>query len=132
MDKNSGGEGEAKGGRPPGTQKVFAIKPLGTAEGKPVVIKVDKPAHTLRQKKRRHHSAVKLSALHDFAAKLSQPSVINRLRDYVRWQVQWRAAYRRGLSIEKALESAPRQAPISINLDLTTNCNYRCDHCVGY
>ena len=33
-----------------------------------------------------------LSPIHDFAAKLKQPSVLPRLKDYVRWQVQWRKA----------------------------------------
>src|SRR5206468_2994341 len=27
---------------------------------------------------------------------------------------------------------APRIAPVSINLDLTTACNYRCDHCIDW
>ena len=57
----------------------------------------------------------------DFAAKLQQPSLIGRLKDYVKWQ--------RNITDEKIL-SGPDSAPISINLDLTTACNYECDHCV--
>ena len=72
-----------------------------------------------------------LSPLHDFMGKLRQPEVIENLKEYVRWQVQWREGYASGcLGLEKALEAAPVRAPISINLDMTTACNYRCDHCV--
>ena len=34
------------------------------------------------------------------------------------------------MTLDEALEMAPISAPISINLDLTTACNYKCDHCV--
>ncbi len=73
---------------------------------------------------------VELSPIHDFASKLCQPELIERLREYVRWQASWRRGYAAGVSLEEALRSAPERAPISINLDLTTACNYRCDHCV--
>lgn len=73
---------------------------------------------------------VELSPLHDFAAKLCQPEVLGRLQEYVRWQVAWRQGYADGMTLEQALQSAPDRAPMSINLDLTTACNYRCDHCV--
>ena len=33
-----------------------------------------------------------VAAMHDFAAKLLQPSLIGRLKDYVRWQVARRGA----------------------------------------
>ncbi|MES1243423.1 MAG: radical SAM protein [Acidobacteriota bacterium] len=65
---------------------------------------------------------VELSALHDFAGKLCQPSVIDHLKEYVLWQ----AARRRG----EATAPLPARAPLSINLDLTTACNFLCDHCV--
>ncbi|MEZ6187966.1 MAG: radical SAM protein [Planctomycetota bacterium] len=71
-----------------------------------------------------------LSPIHDFAAKLTQPSVLPRFKDYVRWQANYRKALAAGKSIDELLGSAPDQAPLSINLDLTTACNYRCDHCV--
>lgn len=75
---------------------------------------------------------VELSPIHDFAAKLRQPGVLERLQDYVRWQVAWRKARAEGQPIEALLSSAPDQAPLSINLDVTTACNYRCDHCVDF
>ena len=62
-----------------------------------------------------------LAQVHDFTAKLKQPSLIGRLKDYVEWQAELRAC--------KAA-TGPDAAPISINLDLTTACNYACDHCV--
>lgn len=73
---------------------------------------------------------VELSPIHDFSAKLRQPDLIERLKEYVRWQRDWRDGYAKGISLDEALKSAPVKAPISINLDLTTACNYRCDHCV--
>lgn len=73
---------------------------------------------------------VELSPLHDFGSKLRQPELLARLKNYVRWQIDWRNGHARGVSFEEALKSAPMDAPISINLDVTTACNYRCDHCV--
>jgi wyosine [tRNA(Phe)-imidazoG37] synthetase (radical SAM superfamily) len=59
---------------------------------------------------------------HDFSAKLRQSSVIDRLRQYVAWQIN---------GSSPAAESAAIQyGPISINLDLTTLCNCACPHCV--
>ena len=72
-----------------------------------------------------------LSPLHDFMGKLRQPEVLEKLKEYVRWQIQWREGFAaKSLTFEEALETAPTSAPISINLDVTTACNYRCDHCV--
>ena len=48
--------------------------------------------------------------------------------DYVQWQRNRRAAQLRGAP-EPAL---PELAPLSINLDLTTACNYACDHCIDW
>jgi wyosine [tRNA(Phe)-imidazoG37] synthetase (radical SAM superfamily) len=73
---------------------------------------------------------VELSPLHDFMAKLRQPGVFERLRGYVRWQSEWRHGYAQGMTLEEALKTAPEDGPLSINLDITTACNYRCDHCV--
>lgn len=67
-------------------------------------------------------------AIHDFTAKLRQPAVLPLVLDYVRWRRAVRAAEERG---EEA-PAAPAIAPISINLDLTTACNYRCDHCIDW
>lgn len=65
---------------------------------------------------------VELSPIHDFASKLLQPDLLPRLKEYVRWM----AASRKG----KTLDAIPDRAPVSINLDLTTACNYACDHCI--
>ncbi|MBU2634491.1 MAG: radical SAM protein [Nanoarchaeota archaeon] len=53
--------------------------------------------------------------IHDFSRKLSQPSIIKDLRDYVRWL--------RGGSLLEI-------SPISINLDPTSACNFDCNHCI--
>ncbi len=71
-----------------------------------------------------------LSPIHDFMSKLLQPGVIDVLKEYVNWQVARREGRARGVPLETALESVPDRAPLSINLDVTTACNYRCDHCV--
>ena len=65
----------------------------------------------------------------DFASKMQQSSVLPRILDYVEWQKAVRTAEARG-------ESSP-QLPkdislLSVNLDLTTACNYRCDHCIDF
>ena len=59
---------------------------------------------------------------HDFSAKLRQKSVVERLRQYITWQ----RAVRR--SDDRA--ELPPFGPVSINLDLTSACNFRCPHCV--
>ena len=91
---------------------------------------VEKPLHAKKSESTHKEKQVELSPIHDFSAKLRQPSIINVLKDYVSWQVQWRDAYAKGKSIEEILEDAPNHSPLSINLDVTTACNYRCDHCV--
>jgi wyosine [tRNA(Phe)-imidazoG37] synthetase (radical SAM superfamily) len=72
-----------------------------------------------------------LAAMHDFAAKLMQPSLLERLRGYVRWQVQVRAAEAAGKPVVELMREL-KDVPVSINLDLTTACNYACDHCVDF
>lgn len=91
---------------------------------------IDSPLHAQNKSSQHKEKQVELSPIHDFSAKLRQPSIINALKDYVSWQVQWRDAYAQGKSIEEILEQAPNHAPLSVNLDVTTACNYRCDHCV--
>lgn len=54
----------------------------------------------------------------DFSSKLRQESIIQRLREYISWQRS--AAHRK----------PPHFGPISINLDLTSACNFSCPHCV--
>jgi organic radical activating enzyme len=67
-------------------------------------------------------------AIHDFTGKLRQPSVWPGVLDYVKW--------RRGVEAARVAgtepPAAPPIAPVSINLDLTTACNYRCDHCIDW
>jgi pyruvate-formate lyase-activating enzyme len=67
-------------------------------------------------------------AIHDFTAKLRQPSLADHVAEYVRW----RRAVARARSEGRPDPPAPPLAPISINLDLTTACNYRCDHCIDW
>ncbi|GAB4140145.1 MAG: hypothetical protein Fur0037_06590 [Planctomycetota bacterium] len=50
------------------------------------------------------------------------------LVDYVRWQRRLREARASG----KQEPATPPFAPLSINLDLTTACNYACDHCIDW
>ncbi|MEZ6015699.1 MAG: radical SAM protein [Planctomycetota bacterium] len=67
-------------------------------------------------------------SIHDFAAKLRHPSVAPTLEAYVRW----RRGVRRADELGGARPPAPATAPVSINLDLTTACNYRCTHCIDW
>ncbi len=76
---------------------------------------------------------VELSRIHDFASKLLQPEIFPRVREYVRWQARMRGADLGGdatIRDEKSVARVPEFAPVSINLDITTACNYACDHCV--
>jgi len=68
-------------------------------------------------------------AIHDFTGKLRQPSLLPTVQAYVNWRRAVREARAKG---EPDPELPPEQAPISINLDLTTACNYRCDHCIDW
>ncbi len=67
-----------------------------------------------------------LAPIHDFGNKLLQPSLIDSLKEYVQWQADIRASD----NPEELYGQGPDRAPVSINLDLTTACNYACDHCV--
>ncbi|UCE84594.1 MAG: radical SAM protein [Deltaproteobacteria bacterium] len=67
-------------------------------------------------------------SIHDFTAKLRQPSLAEHVEAYVRWRRELARARAAG----EPEPSPPDQAPISINLDLTTACNYRCDHCIDW
>jgi organic radical activating enzyme len=66
---------------------------------------------------------------HDFVAKLRQPSVLPGVRDYILWQREVRRARKAGL---EPPEMPVSHGPVSINLDFTTACNYRCDHCADW
>ncbi|MDH3519397.1 MAG: radical SAM protein [Myxococcales bacterium] len=67
-------------------------------------------------------------SIHDFTAKLRQPSLLDHVERYVRWRKDLRRARAEG----RPAPPPPDHAPISINLDLTTACNYRCDHCIDW
>jgi wyosine [tRNA(Phe)-imidazoG37] synthetase (radical SAM superfamily) len=67
-------------------------------------------------------------AIHDFTAKLRQPSLREHVAEYLRWRRELLRARAEG----RPDPEPPAQAPISINLDLTTACNYRCDHCIDW
>ena len=69
-----------------------------------------------------------LDPLHDFTAKLRQPALHGRVVEYVAWRRAVAAAKTAG----GAAPPAPDRAPLSINLDLTTACNYACDHCIDW
>ncbi|OGC80259.1 hypothetical protein A2943_00075 [Candidatus Adlerbacteria bacterium RIFCSPLOWO2_01_FULL_51_16] len=66
---------------------------------------------------------------HDFASKLRQESEFGRMQAYINWQRAVRDAKVKGLE-------APRMpqgwGPLSLNLDLTTACNYACTHCIDW
>ena len=91
---------------------------------------VKTPVHTKKQNSNGKDTQQELAQRHDFMSKLLQPSAIKVLKDYITWQRMWRTSYEKGVTIEEALKSAPDYAPISIHVDLTTACNYKCDHCV--
>jgi MoaA/NifB/PqqE/SkfB family radical SAM enzyme len=55
---------------------------------------------------------------HDFSSKLRQDGTFQRLKEYIQWA---RKCEDRGL---------PIFSPISINLDLTSACNFSCPFCV--
>ena len=59
---------------------------------------------------------------HGFSSKLRQSSAIASLKKYITWQ--------RNAGTTGAGHSLPNLAPISLNLDLTSACNFSCPHCV--
>ena len=59
---------------------------------------------------------------YDFGSKLRQASVIERLKDYITWF--------RTIQRFPSGNPLPSYSPISINLDLTSSCNFACPHCV--
>jgi sulfatase maturation enzyme AslB (radical SAM superfamily) len=69
-----------------------------------------------------------MHAIHDFTAKLRQPSLAGQLEAYVEWRRALESARHRG----EPDPAPPGLAPVSINLDLTTACNYRCTHCIDW
>lgn len=65
---------------------------------------------------------------HDFSAKLRQSGLFGRVISYVQWQKAVRKAKETG----QPPPLMPNIGLMSINLDLTTACNYRCTHCVDF
>jgi len=59
---------------------------------------------------------------HDFSSKLRQDATLQRLKDYIQWQ--------RKCDANTPNRELPLFSPISINLDLTTACNFSCPFCV--
>ena len=59
---------------------------------------------------------------HDFSSKLRQDATLQRLKDYIQWQ--------RGCGVDTRDRGLPIFSPISINLDLTSACNFSCPFCV--
>jgi len=69
-----------------------------------------------------------LAPIHDFTRKLLQPGLRPAVVNYLRWRRAVRAARAAGAP-EPPL---PEGGPLSVNLDLTTACNYACDHCIDW
>lgn len=67
-------------------------------------------------------NSLKKENVHDFSSKLLQPSLIEKFNQYLKWQ--------KTLVDKNAVFHPPDFFPVSINLDLTTACNYNCDHCI--
>jgi wyosine [tRNA(Phe)-imidazoG37] synthetase (radical SAM superfamily) len=59
---------------------------------------------------------------HDFSSKLRQDATLQRLKEYIQWQ--------RGCQEDASGRELPMFSPISINLDLTSACNFSCPFCV--
>jgi MoaA/NifB/PqqE/SkfB family radical SAM enzyme len=59
---------------------------------------------------------------HDFSSKLRQEATLQRLKGYIQWQ--------RGCGGDALGRGLPIFSPISINLDLTSACNFSCPFCV--
>jgi len=59
---------------------------------------------------------------HDFSSKLRQDATYQRLIDYIQWQ--------RKSNADTPNRELPMVSPVSINLDLTSACNFSCPFCV--
>lgn len=71
---------------------------------------------------------IELAQIHNFASKLRQPQALATVKAYVKWQTARRQGKAATATFDPSL--GPDMAPLSINLDLTTACNYACDHCI--
>ena len=59
---------------------------------------------------------------HDFSSKLRQDAILQRLKEYIQWQ--------RRCDVDSPGRELPIFSPVSINLDLTSSCNFSCPFCV--
>ncbi|MBU1726469.1 MAG: radical SAM protein [Candidatus Omnitrophica bacterium] len=59
--------------------------------------------------------------IHNFMRKMVQEDVFNKLVEYIDSRIKAK---------EGKLPELNRINPVSINIDLTTACNYLCDHCI--
>ncbi|RMH02270.1 MAG: radical SAM protein [Planctomycetota bacterium] len=73
-------------------------------------------------------STAAVDRYHDFRDKLAQEGMRPVVLDYVAWRRRVRAAHAAGLPAPPP----PERGPLSINLDLTTACNYACPHCIDW
>ena len=67
-------------------------------------------------------------SIHDFTEKLRQPALSSAVLDYVAWRQAVGKAQAKG----EDPPEMPGLGPFSINLDLTTACNYACGHCIDW
>ena len=63
-------------------------------------------------------------SIDNFILKLRQRSVFKLVKEYILWFSDFKK--------NKSFSSFPNIGPISINLDLTTACNFRCPYCVDF
>lgn len=71
---------------------------------------------------------IQVAAKHDFSGKLRQPALLPAVVEYVTWQRKLREANEAGTPAP----AIPKLPLLSINLDLTTACNFACTHCIDY
>ena len=86
------------------------------------------PASTEKSSAAGRPAEGRAESIHDFSAKLRQEGFFSQVVDYVRWQRQVRRSRAEG----ETEPPTPTLVPLSINLDLTTACNYACDHCIDW
>lgn len=92
------------------------------AIGKDIILKTQQMLDIIYQRSSQTDRKVIKNKEFDFSAKLRQAKIIDRLKAYVSWQ---RKNSSPGHNVK-----FPDFAPVSINLDLTSACNFACPHCV--
>lgn len=71
-------------------------------------------------------SSPRVAPQHDFLSKLRRPGSHHNLSRYIAWRQDVLKAQASGLP-EPPM---PELWPVSLNVDLTTACNYKCPHCI--